>query len=166
MSKPELPLVYNFQSWHAIPLEWSAYVPGLLDAVMKANDGQVPAELDTEPILVAWSNAAKIPVTYADVEDALIWPHRYYARRDWVKEQYRHFVAWCQGVGYLESTSVEETVSDEPPVPEVEGQNEQTDGQANYPPVEPPSPPATPDEQDQSGKKRRGRQRSASGSFG
>lgn len=101
--RSDLPATFELPAWTdtgIFPPQFS--VETALMAVKRANGGEVPDDLTTEDQIVAFCGVAAIPITFADIESALIFPHRRFASREYVRLSWIGFYEWCQKTGWLE----------------------------------------------------------------
>lgn len=135
------PPVYLSRTWHdPVPRGLTILPANALDSLRRLN-GSVPANLDAEPLVIAFANEALVAVAPADIEADLFHPHRTYASRKWVREEYQRFVQWCRENGWLEADeAVASPPADQGGDPAAEKDWEKP--QADYSPVPPEAPPA------------------------
>lgn len=108
MSHPhaKLPVEFVFEGWQDLNLGPNVVVVVSVLERVKKICGTIPFSLESEKELRAFSDAALIPLADLDVEPTLVFPHPFYATREWVKTLWLEFVGWCQQVGWLVTPSV------------------------------------------------------------
>lgn len=104
------PKALSFVADHWFPISPSMPIfqcGPVIEAVQRANDGKVPAELFDEGCIWAFANAASIPITDQNVEPGVAFPNRQYANRKWLRELWAKFLDFCLTNGVITTEDIQ-----------------------------------------------------------
>lgn len=147
MAVKEKPQTYHFLSWHdLLAHRCSCQVVPLVEKLRSINSGVLPPVAKSEVILRIFADACGIRLADPDVEPFLIFPHRLYASREWVRNEYLKFVGFCRATGWAKRTGRPKGTlpgrpgPDEPIWPTVESEQQNQEETANADELLQPAP--------------------------